>query len=138
MANFVAITPGENHQNLINFNDTNDAKFYKTISKPSEIKFDGKGKNVKAFLQRIVEHAVGYGGMKNLFTIPDPITMGVVVISLRATVLFQWMIVVFIYKGFIRRVKKRSRRLDVIRASKWVPNRELPKRSQDAAGTVHG
>jgi hypothetical protein len=30
------------------------------MSTPSEIKFDGKGENVKAFLERIIEHAVGY------------------------------------------------------------------------------
>jgi hypothetical protein len=75
---FVAFTPGENHRNPIDFIDTNNSKFYKTMTKPSDIKFDGKSENVRAFMERVTEHAVGYSGMINLFNIPDPIRMGVV------------------------------------------------------------
>jgi hypothetical protein len=75
-AAFVALSPGEGNRNPLEFNDQNDVKFYKLMAKPSDIKFDGKGENVKAFL--LIEHAVVTGGMDALFAIPDPFRIGIV------------------------------------------------------------
>jgi hypothetical protein len=74
---FVAFSPGEGNRNTLDFSVASDAKFYKMMADPSDIKFDGKGENVKSFLHRVHEHAVIRGGMKALFTVPDPIVIGV-------------------------------------------------------------
>jgi hypothetical protein len=62
-AAFVAFSPGEGNRNPLDFTDQNDVKFYKLMAKPSDIKFDGKGENVKSCLEGLIEHAVVTGGM---------------------------------------------------------------------------
>jgi hypothetical protein len=71
-ATFVAFSPGEGNRNPVNYSDQNDVKFYKMMAKPSDIKLGGKGENMKAFLEGLIEHGVVTGGMDALFAIPDP------------------------------------------------------------------
>jgi hypothetical protein len=68
-----AITPGETHRNALDYADQTDAKFYKMMIKPSDIKFEGKGENLRAFMERLTER-VDEGGMHGVFNVPEAIT----------------------------------------------------------------
>jgi hypothetical protein len=61
-----AITPGESHRNALDYADQTDAKFYKMMIKSPDTKFDGKGENLRAFMERITER-VDEGGMHGIF-----------------------------------------------------------------------
>jgi hypothetical protein len=68
-----AITPGESHRNALDYADQADAKFYKMMITSPTIKFDGKGENLRAFMERITER-VDEGGMHGVFNVPEVIT----------------------------------------------------------------
>lgn len=67
------LNPGEANRAVLLFITDIEIKFQRMMVRPPEIKFDGKGESLRAFVQRIREHAA-LGGMAGLYMVPDAIT----------------------------------------------------------------
>lgn len=67
------LNPGEANHAVLLFVTDIEIKFQRMMTKAPEIKFDGKGESLRAFVQRIREHAA-IGGMAGLYLVPDAIT----------------------------------------------------------------
>ena len=67
------LNPGEANRAVLLYLTDIEIRFQRMMVRAPEIKFDGKMESLRAFVQRIREHAA-LGGMQGLYMVPDAIT----------------------------------------------------------------